>query len=266
MFVSTEPVLYAVESGVATITLNRPDKLNSFTPEMHAALAAALAKAEADATVRAVLLTGAGRGFCAGQDLSDPAISPLNGATPDLGAQIETYYGPLIRRVRALPKPVVAAVNGIAAGAGANLALACDIVLAAKSASFIQAFCKIGLVPDSGGTFLLPRLIGLARARALALLGDKITAETAQQWGMIWRVVEDSSLQDEATALARQLATQPTAGLALIKQALDQSLTNDLDTQLDLERDLQRAAGRTDDYREGVTAFFEKRAPNFKGR
>jgi 2-(1,2-epoxy-1,2-dihydrophenyl)acetyl-CoA isomerase len=263
---SVEPVLYAVESGVAAITLNRPDKLNSFTQEMHAALADALQEAEHDATVRAVLLTGAGRGFCAGQDLSDPSISPLGDTPPDLGAAIERYYGPLIRRVRALPKPVVCAVNGIAAGAGANLALACDIVLAAKSASFVQAFCKIGLVPDSGGTFLLPRLIGLARARALALLGEKLSAETAASWGMIWRVVEDDALLAEATALARQLATQPTAGLALIKRALDQSLTNDLDQQLDLERDLQREAGRTEDYREGVQAFFQKRAPNFVGR
>lgn len=263
---SVETVLYAVESGVATITLNRPDKLNSFTPEMHAALAGALDRAANDASVRAVLLTGAGRGFCAGQDLADPAISPLDGKQPDLGLQIDKFYGPLIRKVRALPKPVIAAVNGTAAGAGANLALACDIVLAAKSASFIQAFCKIGLVPDTGGTFFLPRLIGLARARALSLLGEKVPAETAVAWGMIWRAVDDDALLTEATTLARQLATQPTAGLALIKRALDASLTNDLDTQLDLERDLQREAGRTDDYREGVTAFFEKRAPNFTGR
>ncbi|MDB5365382.1 MAG: paaG [Rhodospirillales bacterium] len=263
---SAEPVLYAVERGVAAITLNRPDKLNSFTPEMHAALAGALDRAERDATVRAVLLTGAGRGFCAGQDLADPSISPLGDAKPDLGATIDRYYGPLIRKLRALPKPVIAAVNGIAAGAGANLALSCDIVLAARSANFIQAFCKIGLVPDSGGTFLLPRLIGLARARALALLGEKVSAETAVAWGMIWRAVDDDALLGEATALARQLATQPTAGLALIKRALDESLTNDLDTQLDLERDLQRQAGRTEDYREGVAAFFEKRAPNFVGR
>ncbi|GIL38275.1 2-(1,2-epoxy-1,2-dihydrophenyl)acetyl-CoA isomerase PaaG [Roseiterribacter gracilis] len=263
---SAEPVLYAVEKGVAAITLNRPDKLNSFTAEMHVALADALDRAGKDDAVRAVLLTGAGRGFCAGQDLADPSISPLNGNKPDLGVQIDKFYGPLIRKIRALPKPVIAAVNGIAAGAGANIALSCDIVLAARSANFIQAFCKIGLVPDSGGTFLLPRLIGLARARALALLGEKVSAETAVAWGMIWRAVDDDALLAEATALAQQLATQPTAGLALIKRALDASLTNDLDTQLDLERDLQREAGGTDDYREGVQAFFEKRAPNFTGR
>ncbi len=258
-------ILLDIADGVATITLNRPDRLNSFTAAMHEELREAVGEVRDDKAVRCLLLTGAGRGFCAGQDLSDRAVAP-GAQGPDLGVSIETNYNPLVRSLRALPMPVICAVNGVAAGAGANIALACDIVLAARSASFIQAFCKIGLIPDSGGTWTLPRLVGHARAMGLAMLGDKVSAEQAEAWGMIWKAVDDDRLMAEASGLARQLATQPTRGLALIKQALNASSANDLDTQLDLERDLQREAGRTQDYREGVAAFVEKRAPKFEGR
>ncbi|CAO3404583.1 2-(1,2-epoxy-1,2-dihydrophenyl)acetyl-CoA isomerase PaaG [Azospirillum palustre] len=258
-------ILLDIADGVATITLNRPDRLNSFTAAMHEELREAIAEVRDDKSVRCLLLTGAGRGFCAGQDLSDRAVAP-GAQGPDLGVSIETNYNPLIRSLRSLPMPVVCAVNGVAAGAGANIALACDIVLAARSASFIQAFCKIGLIPDSGGTWTLPRLVGHARAMGLAMLGDKVPAEQAEAWGMIWKAVDDDTLMAEAGALARHLATQPTRGLAFIKQALNASSANDLDTQLDLERDLQREAGRSHDYREGVSAFVEKRAPKFEGR
>lgn len=246
------------------LTLNRPERMNAFTAEMHRALAAALDDAAADEGCRAVLLTGAGRGFCAGQDLSEVTVE--NGAAPDLGATIETFYNPLVRRIRALQKPVVCAVNGTAAGAGANIALACDLVLAARSAKFIQSFAKIGLVPDSGGTWLLPRLVGDARARGLALLGEPLAADTAADWGLIWRTVDDDRLRAEAEALTARLAAEPTQGFALTKQALAHAATNSLDAQLDLERDLQRKAGRTPDYAEGVDAFMTKRAPLFTGR
>ena len=251
--------------GVATLTLDRADRLNSLNETMHAEIRAALTEIEADGAVRAMLLTGAGRAFCAGQDLSDRAVSG-DGAGTDLGDTLERNYNPLIRRLAAREMPVVAAVNGIAAGAGANLALACDIVLAARSAGFLQAFSRIGLVPDSGGTFVLPRLVGTARAMALTMLGETLDAETAASWGLIWRCVDDDALMDEATALARRLAGQPTRGLALTKRAIRASAANDLDTQLDLERDLQREAGATEDYREGVAAFMAKRKPAFKGR
>jgi 2-(1,2-epoxy-1,2-dihydrophenyl)acetyl-CoA isomerase len=259
-----QPILSENRGTWRLITLNRPDRLNAFNEAMHRALAEALAEAAGDINCRAVLLTGSGRGFCAGQDLSDVAVS--DGAPPDLGMTVENFYNPLVRRIRSMNKPVVCAVNGIAAGAGANIALACDIVLAARSAKFIQSFAKIGLVPDSGGSYFLPRLIGEARAKALAMLAEPVTAETAASWGLIWRVVDDDKLKAEAEALVTHLASQPTQGLAMIKLAFEGSATNTLDAQLDLERDLQRKAGRTPDYAEGVDAFMAKRPPNFTGR
>jgi 2-(1,2-epoxy-1,2-dihydrophenyl)acetyl-CoA isomerase len=257
-------VLVSVDNGVLRATLNRPDKLNACTPEMLGQLRAAIQRAADQPGIRAVLLTGAGRGFCAGQDLS--LRNPAADAAPiDLSVSLGSNYNPLIRRMRELPKPIVAAVNGVAAGAGANIALACDIVLAARSASFVQAFSKIGLVPDSGGTYFLPRLVGTARAMGLALLGERLSAEEAEQWGLIWKTVDDDDLVDEAADLARALAAGPTRGYGLLKKALYASPANMLDAQLDLERDLQREAGLTEDYREGVTAFLQKRAPRFKG-
>ena len=258
-------ILSEVEQGVMTITLNRPDRLNSFNDLMHQQLAACLTQAERDENVRCLLITGAGRGFCAGQDLNDRNVDP-SGPAPDLGLSVERFYNPLVRRLAALPKPVIAAVNGVAAGAGATLALGCDIVLAARSANFVMAFSKLGLVPDCGGSWFLPRVAGRARAMGLALLGEKLSAEQAAQWGMIWQLVEDAELADTSRQLARHLATQPTFGLGLIKKALQASETNGLDAQLDLERDYQRLAGRSDDYREGVSAFLTKRPPQFRGK
>ena len=260
-----ENIKYETASSIARITLNRPDRLNSFTSAMHAEARDALAACKADATLRVLLLTGAGRGFCAGQDLSDRAVAPGEAAV-DLGASIEQNYRPLVLALRALPMPVVCAVNGVAAGAGANLAFACDIVIATKSAAFIQAFCKIGLIPDSGGTYFLPRLAGTARAMGLALLGDKIPAEQAAAWGLIWKCVDDAQFGETVDALVKQLAQAPTRGLAEAKRALYASAGNTLEAQLDLERDLQRALGYSADYREGVAAFLEKRAPRFSGK
>jgi 2-(1,2-epoxy-1,2-dihydrophenyl)acetyl-CoA isomerase len=258
-------VLVSVEAGVETITLNRPDKLNALNPEMHKLLREALERAADEPQIRAVLLTGAGRGFCTGQDLSERDVSP--GAAPiDLSVSLGSNYNPLVRRMRALPKPIVCAVNGVAAGAGANVALACDIVIAARSASFIEAFARLGLVPDAGGTYFLPRLIGTARAMGVALLAEKIGAEQAEQWGLIWKAVDDDKLAHQARALADKLAQGPTKGYGLLKKAMYASSGNLLDAQLELERDLQREAGFSEDYREGVTAFKEKREPRFKGK
>ena len=258
------PILVERKAGYRVVTLNRPQRLNAFTEAMHQALKRALDEAEGDPDCRALLITGAGRGFCAGQDLNDRLSKA--GETPVLGGALETYYNPLVRKLRALPFPVVAAVNGVAAGAGANIALACDIVLAATSANFVQAFAKIGLVPDSGGTWFLPRLIGPARARALALTGEPLPAEKAEAWGLIWKTFDDLELMGEAHKLCTHFASAPTLGLALIKRALDASWENDLDAQLDLEREFQREASLTPDYAEGVRAFLEKRTPVFTGR
>ena len=256
---------YEVTGGVATITLNRPDKLNAFTKVMLEDFAGALSAAASDTEVRAVVITGAGRGFCAGQDLSDRAVA-ADAGPPDLAESLENRYNPIIRSIRTMAKPVITAVNGVAAGAGANLALAGDIVLAARSSRFIQSFARIGLLPDSGGTFVLPRAVGPARAMGLSLLAEPLEAETAERWGLIWAAVDDDALVVEASRLAADLAKGPTAGYAKIKEAINASLGNTLDQQLDLERDLQAAAGRSRDYAEGVAAFLEKRTPSFDGR
>ncbi len=251
-------------TGYRILTLNRPDKLNAFNEAMHEALRTAIDEAEADESCRALMITGAGRGFCAGQDLSDRLLKP--GEAPVPRDSLEKLYNPLVRRLRALPFPVIAAVNGVAAGAGCNIALACDIVIAARAAKFIQSFARIGLIPDSGGTWFLPRLVGDARARGLALLAQEITADKAAEWGLIWRSVDDNALIYEARRVCEHFSVAPTQGLALIKRALNASAGNSLDAQLDLERDLQREASLTPDYAEGVRAFMEKRKPNFAGR
>jgi len=262
---SYENILFSIDAGIARLTLNRPDRLNSFNEAMHVEVRDALDRVRDEPAARVMVLTGAGRGFCAGQDLSDRAVAP--GEEPvDLGDSIERNYKPLIVALRSLPLPVVCAVNGVAAGAGANIALACDIVIAARSASFIQAFAKIGLIPDSGGTYFLPRLVGAARAMGLALTGDKLSADDAAQWGLIWRCVDDGQLQPVVDKLLEQFARAPTRGLAAIKEALQAAEGNTLVEQLDLERDLQRVLGASDDYREGVAAFTAKRPPLFTGR
>lgn len=260
----TSTVETALAEGVLTLTLNRPEKLNSFNEEMHLALREGFQRATDDPAIRAVLLTGAGRGFCAGQDLGDRDPRKAD-AIPDLGATLETWYNPTLRLIRALEKPVICAVNGVAAGAGANIALACDIVIAARSAKFIQAFSRIGLIPDAGGSWSLTRILGEPRAKALTMTAEPLTAETAADWGLIWKVVDDADLLTSATELARRLAAGPTLGLGLTKRLIQAAATNDMDTQLDLERDCQREAGRSADYAEGVTAFLEKRAPVFRG-
>ena len=260
-------ILFSVADRIARITLNRPERLNSFTVAMHEELRDALGRIEraaAEGSVRVLVLTGAGRAFCAGQDLADRSVDP--GATaPDLGASIEKYYGPLVLALRRLSVPVLCVVNGVAAGAGANLPLACDIVIAARSANFIEAFCNLGLIPDTGGTYFLPRLLGTARATGLAMRGDKLSAEQAAAWGLIWKCVDDAQLGEEADALARRLAASARLGLIRSRQALQASGLNTLEQQLDLERDLMRELGRSNDYREGVTAFMEKRQPRFTG-
>jgi len=261
----SDTVKVALADGLLRLTLNRPDKLNSFNEEMHLALRAALQRAHDENGIRAVLLTGAGRGFCAGQDLGDSDPRKDTGQ-PDLGHTVENFYNPLIRLMRSLDKPIICAVNGVAAGAGANIAFACDIVLAARSAKFIQTFSKIGLVPDSGGTWSLAQLLGEARAKALTLTAEPLPADTAAAWGLIWKVVDDAELATEAEALGRKLAAGPTFGLGLTKQAIQASAGNTLDQQLDLERDLQRQAGRSADFAEGIAAFLDKRPAEFTGR
>jgi len=258
-------LIVSVEAGVQRLALNRPDKLNAFNPELLGALRAAFRQAAQDAEIRAVLLTGNGRGFCAGADLNQRDVGP-NAPPVDLSVGLDTVYNPMIRQMRALPKPIVCAVNGIAAGAGTSLAFACDILLAARSASFLQAFSRIGLVPDAGATHFLPRLVGTARATAMTLLAEPLGAEDAERWGLIWKCVDDALLLPEAEAIAHRLATGPTRSYSLIKRALHASGGNTLDQQLDLERDLQREAGFTADFREGVSAFKEKRKPSFQGR
>lgn len=262
---SSTPVLMNVAEGVCELTLNRPAALNAFNEDMHIKLAEAMDEIEKTKSIRAVIITGAGKAFCAGQDLSDRR-RPEGAPPPDLGHSLDTYYNPLIRRLYALEKPTIAAVNGVAAGAGASVALACDLVFAAQSAKFIQAFSKVGLGPDSGASYFLPRAIGIAKAKGLALTGEVVSAEQAERMGLIWRVVADGDLLKCVRDQALLFAQGPTLGLAAIKRVFNQSLGNDLDAQLDLERDTQRTLGRSDDYRDGVQAFFEKRSPRFTGQ
>lgn len=257
-------ILFEAADGVATITLNRPEVLNSVTRPMAASLCEALRHAGDDAAIRAVVLTGAGRGFCAGQDLSE--AMPSSDSMPDLGDFVRDSYNPVVRAIRTLEKPVLCAVNGVAAGAGANLAYACDIVFASTTATFIQSFAKIGVIPDTGGTFILPRIVGLHRATIMTMLAEKMTAGKALDWGLVYMVTEPDALMETTVGTARQLATQPTRALGLIKRGFNRSLGVDLDAQLDYEEELQREAGRTADYAEGVNAFLEKRKPIFTGR
>lgn len=260
-----QTILFEAQNGLARLTLNRPERLNSFTVQMHEEVADALRIVASDDAIRTLVLTGAGRGFCAGQDLGDRAVAP--GSEPvDLGESVERFYAPLVRSITGLPIPVICAVNGVAAGAGANIALACDIVIAARSAKFIQSFANIGLIPDSGGTWVLPRLIGQARALGLALTGDPLPAAQAEAWGLIWRCVDDDVLGAEVEILAERFANGPTSGLAATKRALRESSLKSLDAALDNERDLMRRLGNSHDYAEGVVAFSAKRKPVFTGR
>ena len=255
-------ILFHIADGVAYITLNRPEKFNSFNREMALALQECMDKAEADEAVRCIYITGAGKAFCAGQDLAE-AIDPDG---PELEQIVREHYNPIIRRIRHIEKPIVAAVNGVAAGAGANIALACDIVMATQSASFIQAFSKIALIPDSAGTYFLPRLIGMQKASALMMLGDKVGADEAAQMGMIYKSIADENFETAAKEVAKTLAQMPTKGLGLTKRLLNHSYNNDLEQQMDMEKDLQVEAGGSEDFKEGVNAFLEKRKPVFKGK
>ncbi len=263
-----EFITYSVKGGIATLTLNRPDKLNSLMGAMMLELFSALGTAAQDKAVRVVVLTGTGRAFCAGQDLADPSMSPKPGVDEpaDIGDVVDTFYSPLVRRLRAMPKPVVCAVNGVAAGAGANIALACDIVIAVQTASFIQPFCKLGLVPDAGGTWLLPQALGRSRALGLALLGDKLSAEQAAQWGLIWKCVATVDFEAEVDAVTHALAAGPTLGYVRTREAIDHAAISSLDAQLDLEAQMQRELGNSQDYAEGVKAFIGKRPPVFVGQ
>ena len=261
-----ETILFEVNEGVALVTLNRPDKLNAFIEQMNTDIRTAVKQVAADPAIRCLMFTGAGRGFCAGADLSARALTLTDEGELDLGYTLRKNYHPMMLALAELEKPIVTAVNGPCAGAGMSLAIAADIVVAARSATFLQAFCNIGLVPDAGSTWFLPRQIGRARAAGMALLGEKLSAETAAEWGLIWKCVADDQLMAEAGAVARKLAGGPTKGLSLIRRALRQSWDNDLAQQLELEADLQRVAGRTRDFAEGVTAFMQKRPAKFQGK
>ena len=258
-------ITFAAENGVARLTLNRPDKLNSFTEAMHAEVRDALDQIQQDPSIRVLVITGAGRGFCAGQDLADPPVAIINGKVPDMGNVVERNYKALIMRLANLRVPTIAAINGVAAGAGVSIALACDLVVAAKSASFMQAFSKIGLIPDTGGTWFLPQRVGMARAMGLAMLADKLPAEKAEAWGLIWRCVEDAELSTTVDGLAAQLAVMPTKALVRIRQAMQAAPTHSLEQQLSMEAGFMRELGWSHDYAEGVAAFMEKRTPKFTG-
>jgi 2-(1,2-epoxy-1,2-dihydrophenyl)acetyl-CoA isomerase len=262
---SYQYILLQCEDGIARLTLNRPEKLNCFNAAMHAELRAAFKIIQEDVTLRVLVLSGAGRAFCAGQDLAERMVG-AGEAPVDLGQSVAINYAPLVQAIRDLPIPVICSVNGVAAGAGANLALACDIVLAARSAVFIEAFCKLGLIPDTGGTYFLPRLVGSARAMGMALLGERLSAEQAEQWGLIWKCFDDDQLERETNAMAIHFAAAPTKGLARTKQAFHASAANTLTQQLELEAMFMRELGYSDDYREGVAAFIGKRSPQFKGK
>ncbi|NTV71158.1 MAG: 2-(1,2-epoxy-1,2-dihydrophenyl)acetyl-CoA isomerase [Azonexaceae bacterium] len=260
-----QTITFTVDAGIARLTLNRPDKLNSFTGEMHAELRTALDRVQSDHSIRVLVLTGAGRAFSAGQDLADPDMAKIDGRMPDIGNVVERNYKPLVLRLQNLRVPTIAAVNGIAAGAGASVALACDLVIATKSASFLQAFSKIGLIPDTGGTWFLPQRVGMARAMGLALLADKLPAEKAAEWGLIWECTEDADFAARIDTLAKQLSTAPTKALVRTRQAMHAAPGHTLEQQLSFEGSFMRELGWSPDYAEGVAAFMEKRAPNFTG-